>query len=110
MRTFIQFSAAIALSFFILAAPRVLADPVAEVASFSIFKKVELPKLAKGEVMTAHGVAMGFARGLEVESLYVLPFPVQKANDLQQRWNGAKHSELKVYQHLDLPRKPGAQD
>ena len=87
-----------------------MADPVAEIVSFSNFKDVDLKKLAKGDVISASGATMKFPRGLEVESLFVLPMPVAKANDAQQKWDGMKHSELKVYQHVDLPRRPAAQD
>jgi hypothetical protein len=87
-----------------------MADPVAEIVSFSNFKEVDLKKLAKGDVISASGSTMRFSRGLEVESLFVLPMPVAKANELQQKWDGMRHSELKVYQHVDLPRHPTAQD
>ena len=92
------------------ALPSLMAEPVAEIVSFSNFKEVDLKKLAKGDVISASGSAMRFARGLEVESLFVLPVPVAKANELQQRWDATRHSELKVYQHTDLPRRPSAQD
>jgi hypothetical protein len=112
MRSFIPFSLFIALSFAVANVPRLRADPVSEVASFSLFKaeQVDLPKLSKGEVIVATGPSMGFARGLKVESLYVLPMAVSKSNELLQRWNGAQHTALKVYQHVNLPRKPSLQD
>ena len=92
------------------AASRLMADPVAEITSFSVFREVDMKKLAKGDVIAANGPMMKFSRGLEVESLFILPMPVAKANDAQQRWNGLLHSELKIYQHVDLPRRPAAQD
>jgi len=92
------------------ALPHAVADPVAEIASFSNFKEVDLKKLAKGEVIAASGPTMKSSRGLEVESLFILPMPVAKANDAQQKWDGMRHSELKVYQHVDLPRHPSPQD
>lgn len=103
----------IALSLFLFTAaalPHLMADPVAEIVSFSNFKEVDLKKLAKGDVISASGSTMRFPRGLEVESLFVLPIPVARANDAQQKWDGTRHSELKVYQHVDLPRRPSAQD
>jgi len=90
--------------------PRAMADPAAEITSFSVFKEVDMKKLAKGEVLAASGATMKFARGLEVETLFILPIPVAKANDTQQKWDGTRHSELKIYQHVDLPRHPSAQD
>jgi hypothetical protein len=92
------------------AASRLMADPAAEIASFSNFKEVDMKKLAKGDVIAASGPVMRFSRGLEVETLFILPMPVAKANDAQQKWSGIRHSELKVYQHVDLPRRPSVQD
>lgn len=91
-------------------ASRLMADPAAEISSFSVFKEVDMKKLAKGDVIAASGPTMRFARGLEVESLFILPVPVAKANEAQQKWDSTRHSELKVYQHVDLPRRPSAQD
>ena len=89
---------------------RVMADPVAEITAFSVFKEVDMKKLAKGDVISASGPTMKFARGLEVESLFILPMPVAKANEAQQKWDSTRHSELKVYQHVELPRRPSLQD
>ena len=103
----------ISISLILLAAsalPKLMADPAAEIVSFSNFKEVDLKKLAKGDVISASGATMRFSRGLEVESLFIVPMPVMKANELQQKWDGVRHSELKVYQHMDLPRRPAAQD
>ncbi len=107
MRTSIPFSF---LMFAAAAIPHLMADPVSEITSFSNFKEVDLKKLAKGDVVSASGPTMRFARGLEVESLFIVPLPVAKASELQQRWNGMRHSELKIYQHVDLPRRPSPQD
>ena len=103
----------ISISLILLAAsalPKLMADPAAEIISFSNFKEVDLKKLAKGDVISASGRMMRFSRGLEVESLFIVPMPVMKADELQQKWDGVRHSELKVYQHVDLPRRAAAQD
>jgi len=49
------------------------ADPVSELASFSIFDKVDLAQLAKSDVKTAHGPPMRTSRFLAVQSCYVAP-------------------------------------
>ncbi len=98
------------LALSVFAASRLMADPAAEITSFSVFKEVDMKKLAKGDVIAASGAAMKFSRGLEVETLFVLPMPVAKANDAQQKWDSTRHPALKVYQHADLPRRPSAQD
>lgn len=103
----------ILLSLFLVVAanvPCAMADPAAEITAFSVFKEVDMKKLAKGDVISASGPTMRFARGLEVESLFILPMPVAKANEAQQKWDSTRHSELKVYQHVELPRRPSAQD
>lgn len=84
------------------------ADPVAEMASFSVFKTVNLEKLASGTVMSVRGVPMSGARDLALESCYVVRKPLQKTADFQRLWNAARHSELKVYLHADFPLPPNA--
>ncbi len=49
------------------------ADAVSELASFSIFDKVDLAQLAKSDVKTAHGPPMSNSRFLAVQSCYVAP-------------------------------------
>jgi len=83
------------------------ADPVSELASFSIFDKVDLAQLAKGDVKTAHGPPMKNSRFLAIQSCYVAPgSPAQQIAALR-RWNPAKYRELKVFLHSDLTSNPG---
>src|SRR5215469_16157962 len=82
------------------------ADPISELASFSIFDKVDLAQLAKSDVKTAHGPPMKNARFLAVQSCYVAPgLPAQQMEALR-RWDATKHRELKVFLHSDLPSNP----
>ena len=82
------------------------ADPVSELASFSIFDKVDLAQLAKSDVKTAHGAPMKNPRFLAVQSCYVVPgSPAQQIEALRQ-WNPTRHRELKVFLHSDLPSNP----
>jgi hypothetical protein len=84
------------------------ADAVSELASFSIFDKVDLAQLAKSDVKTDHGPPMSNPRFLAVQSCYVAPgAPAQLTAALHQ-WNPTKHSELKVFLHSDLPSSPTA--
>src|SRR5262245_22009795 len=83
------------------------ADPVSELASFSIFDKVDLAQLAKSEVKTAHGPPMKNTRFLAVQSCYVAPGPPTQQMEALRRWNPAQHRELKVFLHSDLPSNPG---
>src|SRR6516162_3018254 len=82
------------------------ADPVSELASFSIFDKVDLAQLAKTDVKTAHGPPMKNPRFRAVQSCYVVPgSPAHQMGALRQ-WNPAKHRELQVFLHSDLPSTP----
>ncbi len=82
------------------------ADPVSDLASFSIFDKVDPNELLKGDARTEKGPPMG-DRFLSVQSCYAMPgSPAQQLQALR-RWNPAKHQELKVFLHGDLPSSPG---
>jgi hypothetical protein len=62
-----------------------------------VFKDADLGKMAGGDVLASKGPAMSFARGLSVESAYVVRAPVKTTVALQQQWNPTRHPELKVY-------------
>jgi hypothetical protein len=84
------------------------ADAVSELASFSIFDKVDLAQLAKSEVKTAHGSPMSNPRFLAVQSCYVAPGAPAQQIEALRRWNPTRHRELKVFLHSDLPSNPTA--
>jgi hypothetical protein len=95
------------LSLALIATPRsVSADPVSELASFSIFDKVDLAQLAKSDVKTAHGPPMANRRFLAVQSCYVAPGSPAQQMDALRRWNPTKYRELKVFLHSDIPSNP----
>jgi hypothetical protein len=81
------------------------ADPVSELAAFSVFDKVDLAELAKSDVRTEHGPPMG-GRFLSVQSCYVAPGPPARQIEGLRNWDPTKHRELKVYLHGDLPSSP----
>jgi hypothetical protein len=94
-------------AFALIAGPRgAYADPVAELASFSIFDKVDLAQLAKSDVKTAHGPPMKNPRFLAVQSCYVVPGPPARQMEALRQWNPAQHRELKVFLHSDLSSNP----
>src|SRR6184192_4282147 len=82
------------------------ADPVSELASFSIFDKVDLVQLAKSDVKTAHGPPMNNPRFLSVQSVYVMPGSPAQHLEAIRNWNPTEHHEPKVYLHGDLPGSP----
>src|SRR4030095_10419015 len=84
------------------------ADAVSELASFSIFDKVDLAQLAKSDVKTAHGPPMSNPRFLAVQSCYVAPGSPAQQMEALRRWDPTKHRELKVFLHSDLPSNPTA--
>src|ERR1043166_1845926 len=96
------------LCLILIAGPRsAYADPASELASFSIFDKVDLAQLAKSEVKTAHGPPMKNSRFLAVQSCYVAPGSPAQQMEALRRWNPSKYRELKVFLHSDLPSSPG---
>ncbi len=84
------------------------ADPVSEMASFSVFGKVDLNELAKGEIKTATGAPMSNPRHLSAQSCFVIPKPPAQVIAAMKRFDPTAHRELKVYLHSDLPAAPSA--
>src|SRR5438105_15232025 len=85
-------------------------DPVAELAGFSVFDNVDLKDLAKSDIKTAHGPPMSNARFLSVQGCYVAPGSPARQIDALKQWNPAKHRELKIFLHSDLPAQPAPAD
>jgi hypothetical protein len=83
----------------------VKADPISDLRSLSVFKDADLNKLARGDVLASRGPAMSFARGLSVESAYVVRAPVKTTVSLQNQWSPVRHPELKVYAQEDFSVK-----
>ena len=81
------------------------ADAAAELASFSVFDKVDLATLAKSPSV-AHGIPMSGSY-ISAQSCVVLPAPPARVADALRQWNPTRHSELKVLRHSDLPSSPG---
>src|SRR4051794_17802308 len=81
------------------------ADPAAELASFSVFDKIDINGLASGDVKTMHGPPMN-GRFLSVQSVYVVPIPPAQLMQASRQWDPTKHRELKVFLHTDLPGSP----
>src|SRR5215470_20133489 len=94
------------LSLFSIGLTIACADPVSELASFSIFDKVDLAQLAKSEVKTAHGPPMKNSRFLAVQSCYVVPGSPAQQMEALRRWNPSKYRELKVFLYSDLSSNP----
>jgi len=101
-------SASILLLFLFGSSTIARADAVSELASFSIFDKVDLAQLAKSEVKTAHGPPMSNPRFLAVQSCYVSPGTPAQLIAALRRWDPTRHRELKVFLHSDLPSSPTA--
>jgi hypothetical protein len=78
------------------------ADPITDLRSLSVFKDADLGKLAGGDVLATKGPTMSFARGLSVQSAYVVRAPLKTTLALQQQWNPTRHPELKVYLQGDV--------
>src|SRR4026208_124782 len=68
-------------------------DAISELASFSIFDKVDLAQLAKSDVKTAHGPPMKNSRFLAVQSCYVAPGSPAQQIEALRRWHPPSHPE-----------------
>lgn len=86
------------------------ADPISDLRSVSVFKDADLNKLAGGDVLASKGPTMSFARGMSVETAYVVRAPVKTTVSLQQQWSPLRHPELKVYAQADFSGRGGAAD
>jgi hypothetical protein len=81
-------------------------DAISELASFSIFDKVDLAQLAKSDVKTAHGPPMSNPRFLAAQSCYVVPGAPAQQIEALRRWDATRHRELKVFLHSDMLSNP----
>jgi hypothetical protein len=82
----------------------IAAEPVAELASFSVFDKADLAELSKSDAKTMHGPPMG-GRYLSVQSCYVMPGTPARLLEAMRQWDPTKQ-DLKVFLHGDLPSSP----
>jgi hypothetical protein len=82
-------------------APLVRADAVSELAGFSVFPKVDLAQLSKGEAKPVRSGSSGNARYLAVQTAYVVPGSPAGVLAKMRSWNPARYPDLKVYLHSD---------
>ena len=83
------------------AIPAARGDAVAELAGFSVFPRVDLAQLSKGDAKPVRGGSSGSGRYLSVQTVYVAPIPPAALLARMRGWNPASHPELKVYLHVD---------
>jgi hypothetical protein len=77
------------------------ADAVTELASFSVFPRVDLVELSKGASKPERGPTSGNSRQLSVQVVFVAPFPPPQLLAKMREWTPTQHPELKVYLHSD---------
>lgn len=78
------------------------ADPVSDLRSLSALKDVDLSKLSGGNVSAAGEPLGQFARGMSVQSAYVVRVPVRSTVSLIQQWNPTRYPKLRIYLQGDL--------
>lgn len=83
------------------------ADPAADMASFSVFNNVNVADLAKGDPKVAHGPALS-GHFISAQACFVVGGVPARVSESLRQWNPARHSELKVLIHSDLPSSPSA--
>lgn len=78
-------------------------DPLEEIKAFSLFEKVDLPKLLQGEVMTERGPLTNFRRGISGQSCYVVRRPpAAVAAYIQTTAPSTTNSSDSVYFHAKI--------
>ncbi len=81
-------------------------DPVEELKSFSAFDKVDLQKLADGEIMVERGPFMDFPRGISAQACFVVMAPAEKTAKLYRTWDASHHESLKLHSHCHIQSPP----
>jgi len=94
----------------LLIPPGLHADPIADLAKYSVFSSVDLSSLSSGNILAVRGPGLSFARDLSVQALYLVHAPVPRTLQLHQQWDPGKHPELKVYLHHDFSTRPTLAD
>src|SRR5687768_9724584 len=84
-RLFCLGAAALILPSFAVANAR--ADAAAELASFSVFPKVDLAQLSKGEAKPVRSGGSANARHLAIQTAYVAPLPPAELHAKMRSWN-----------------------
>jgi hypothetical protein len=95
------------LAAFLISKAAAAADPAAEMASFSVFGTVNIADLAKGDPKVAHGPSLS-GHFISAQSCFVVAGVPARVSESLRQWNPARHSELKVMIHSDLPGSPNA--
>lgn len=85
-----------------------LADPVSEMAKFSVFGNVNLGELVKGHIKTGAGAPMSTPRYLSVQSCFVIERTPAQIVQAMKRFDPTAYRDLEVYLHSDLPGSPTA--
>jgi hypothetical protein len=95
-----------ALIFSITGWPSAMAQLPADLGNYSQFKEADPKALASGNVLAVPGVAMGFARGVSVETLFFLPgvSPKTVADRIRQ-WQPT--AGVFVHHKLSIPPNVG---
>ena len=91
----------VAAAMLVVSATTSQADPLSELSSFSVFDKVDLAQLAKGDAKPVRGAPMSTPRFLSVQTAWVQPGSPASVAEALRRWSPTKHPELKVYMHTN---------
>lgn len=101
---------ALALSLSLLAVIPSPGAAIDELATFSGFEKVDLHRLADGEILANSETAMGDSRDIFVETCFLVRAPAESAAGTLQTWNPADHAPLGVLLHQPIQSPPQEAD
>jgi hypothetical protein len=85
------------------------ADPIGDLRSLSALKDVDISRLSGGNVVAAGEPLGRFARGMSVQSAYIVRAPVRSTVILIQQWNPTRYPRLRIYLEGDLSSGIGPQ-
>jgi hypothetical protein len=85
------------------------ADPISDLRSLSALKDVDVSRLSGGNVVAAGEPLGRFARGMSVQSAYIVRAPVRSTAILIQQWNPTRYPRLRIYLEGDLSSGVGPQ-
>jgi hypothetical protein len=106
-KNIMRFFSLLCLAAFSISKAAAANDPAAEMASFSVFNNINVAELAKAEPKVAHGQGLA-GHFISAQSCFVVAGVPARVSEALRQWNPARHSELKVLIHSDLPGSPSA--
>jgi hypothetical protein len=96
------------ISFILFVAGSAYGDALSDLRGVSVFKDADLNRLSNGEILAQRGPQVGLARGIVIESAFVVHASVSQTAAALSQFNPARHPELRTYIQVDIGSSPSA--